>query len=294
MYRSPLGSFPRVCYPFVAMQSIKVKNSYLEQLKDLGLAQSHFVPGILSVLNVMGGSKPFSVDMWSVDEFFMSLWDDSLPDRFKVLAAHVYYRSLVTIPSLIRSAVQDYKDRKLIGTIATYTGRSFTPIIVSRELSRLRAPETADDLADENFKIKVFSTTHESAASATYLVDEQPMEIVVKFPSDFPLHNVEVKEVQRLGIPETKWRAWLFNVQQVAHQTGSIVDALSLWKRNIAAHFEGKQECAICYSVINVVDQSLPTKPCKTCNNRFHASCLYKWFNTSHNSTCPLCRSNIL
>jgi hypothetical protein len=52
-------------------------------------------------------------------------------------------------------------------------------------------------------------------------------------------------------------------------------------------------ECAICYSyvsslivsgfalmlvdrIIEVTDGTLPKKPCRTCKNRFHASCLYK------------------
>ena len=62
--------------------------------------------------------------------------------------------------------------------------------------------------------------------------------------------------------------------------------------------------------IISVMDGSLPKKPCKTCKNRFHAGCLYKvctiifvgdcaeidpqWFNTSHSSSCPLCRSDII
>jgi len=30
------------------------------------------------------------------------------------------------------------------------------------------------------------------------------------------------------------------------------------------------------YSIISVTDLSLPTKPCRTCKNRFHSSCLYR------------------
>jgi hypothetical protein len=44
-------------------------------------------------------------------------------------------------------------------------------------------------------------------------------------------------------------------------------------------------------SIISLTDRTLPTKPCRTCKNRFHASCLFKWFNSSHSSSCPLCRS---
>lgn len=65
------------------------------------------------------------------------------------------------------------------------------------------------------------------------------------------------------------------------------------------------------YSIISAMDGSLPRKPCRTCKNRFHAGCLYKvrgcvlsdydtsltirqWFNSSHSSSCPLCRSEIM
>ena len=35
-------------------------------------------------------------------------------------------------------------------------------------------------------------------------------------------------------------------------------------------------------SILHVVDRSLPTKPCKTCKNRFHSGCLYKVSKLSH------------
>lgn len=34
--------------------------------------------------------------------------------------------------------------------------------------------------------------------------------------------------------------------------------------------------CELFYSIISVTDLSLPTKPCRTCKNRFHSSCLYR------------------
>ena len=79
-------------------------------------------------------------------------------------------------------------------------------------------------------------------------------------------------------------------------QNGRIVDGLALFTKNVTLHFSGQVECAICYSyafhhltrlsallicvcshrIISVMDATLPQKPCKTCKNRFHASCLYK------------------
>jgi len=285
-----------IIFDFFENVSIKIKNSYTEQLRSSGLVETSFLPVIFSALGISSKDKPFPVEMWAVDEFYISLLDDSLPIRFQVFAAHLYFRSLTAIPSLVRDGAHDHNDRKLFETLSAFTSKSFTPILISREVVRLKAPENAEDLVDERLTIKVATSrsTSMTQVSATYVVDEQPMEISITFPADFPLHNISVKDVQKLGISDNKWRAWLFGVQLVAQQTGSLVDALSLWKRNVALHFEGVQECAICYSVINVTDRSLPRKPCTTCNNHFHASCLFRWFNTSNNSTCPLCRSNIL
>ena len=59
-------------------------------------------------------------------------------------------------------------------------------------------------------------------------------------------------------------------------QSAAIADALLLFKRNVTLHFEGVESCAICYSTVSTVDRSLPSKSCKTCDNKFHAGCLYK------------------
>jgi hypothetical protein len=50
------------------------------------------------------------------------------------------------------------------------------------------------------------------------------------------------------------------------------------------------KEVLLMTRIISLTDRTLPTKPCSRCHNRFHASCLFKWFNSSHTSSCPLCR----
>lgn len=51
--------------------------------------------------------------------------------------------------------------------------------------------------------------------TASYIVDEQAMEIAVRLPAEYPLKPVEVKDVRRVGVDERKWKAWLLAVQQV-------------------------------------------------------------------------------
>jgi len=74
-------------------------------------------------------------------------------------------------------------------------------------------------------------------------------------------------------------------------QDGSIIDAILLWKRSLDSHFDGVECCPICYAVFHASNYSLPRLACKTCKNKFHHACMYKWFQTSHKSTCPLCQT---
>ncbi|KAJ7484301.1 hypothetical protein FB451DRAFT_1554863 [Mycena latifolia] len=273
--------------------SLKVRLSYIDQLRTLDIIGTSFIPNLLSLLGVdQGIPKAFKLDPWSVDEYFVQLYEPGSTWSFQVLAAHLYYRALLTVPSLIYNWVLDCKDRQLSSSIATYTSLHFSPVLIRAELAHVKSPETTAELVDENLTIKVATAVNEVVAS--YLVDEHQLEIKLKIPSDWPLHKIEVKDVQRVGVEETRWRAWILAVQQTLwSQNGRIVDGIGLFKKNVTGHFEGQVECAICYSIISVMDGSLPRKPCKTCKNRFHSGCLYKWFSSSHSSSCPLCRSDI-
>jgi E3 ubiquitin-protein ligase DOA10 len=64
-----------------------------------------------------------------------------------------------------------------------------------------------------------------------------------------------------------------------------------MWRENVDALFAGVEECPICYVVVHAVTRALPALACRTCNNKFHSACLYKWFSSSQKSTCPLCQS---
>ena len=74
-------------------------------------------------------------------------------------------------------------------------------------------------------------------------------------------------------------------------QNGAIGEAIRIWKNNLDKEFLGVEECPICYSIIHTTNHSLPRLACKTCKHKFHSACLYKWFSTSHKSTCPLCQT---
>lgn len=274
--------------------SLKVRLSYLDQMRKLEVIPSYFMPSILAILGLdQGIAKAFKLDGWSVEEYFVQYYQPGTTFSVQAFAAHVYFRALLTVPSLIHSWLQECKDRQVSTALTTYTSNHFSPVIIWKELGTVKDPETLSSLETDNLKIKVAMPINE--VSVSYLVDEHQLEIKLKIPSDWPLHKIEIKDVKRVGVDENRWRAWIFGIQQtIWSQNGRIVDGLELFKKNVTLHFEGQVECAICYSIISVMDGSLPKKPCKTCKNRFHAGCLFKWFNTSHSSSCPLCRSDIL
>ena len=74
-------------------------------------------------------------------------------------------------------------------------------------------------------------------------------------------------------------------------QNGAISEALLLWRDSVDKVFEGVEECPICYAVVHATTRALPKLQCRTCHNKFHSACLYKWFSSSQKSTCPLCQS---
>ena len=271
--------------------SLLVKSAFLAEIEKRHLLVDSLLPTVFALVGLADDNRrPFDPSRFVLEEVFLDQVDaESSLTVLQVLAAHVYLRALIHVPTTVRSWWVDIKDRQQSMQIASFTTRHCSPVIANRELSHLREPEALSKLQDEALTIKILSTNE---VIATYVVDEHPMEIGVKIPADFPLHGVEIRDIQRVGITEAKWRSWLLAVQQlITGQNGLIFDALSLFKRNAEVQFQGLDECAICYSIISPMDRSLPTKPCKTCKNKFHAGCLFKWISTSGASTCPLCRS---
>lgn len=279
-------------FAFFGPSSPRVRAAYIDQLRDSDLVASSLLPSLFSLFNLSDRTRPTDLSPWSIDDFILEAIESLEPETLPVFAAHVYFRALQAVPSLVRAYWASLQNLQLSRTIQTFTSRNFSPLLIAAELLSLRDPEsdTGKQLRDnDDFTVKVAAGANE--VKCTFVVDEESMEIGVKVPNEFPLVGVEVKDVRKVGVTDKQWRAWLLAMQQViSTQSAAIADALLLFKRNVTLHFEGVESCAICYSTVSTVDRSLPSKSCKTCENKFHAGCLYKWFTTSHSSTCPLCR----
>ncbi|KAI9164385.1 hypothetical protein H9P43_008224 [Blastocladiella emersonii ATCC 22665] len=210
--------------------------------------------------------------------------DDDMAIR--LLCAHLYFQALVNTPSHVRVWWTESRDKHLCKAVEKLTIAHYSPMILQHELSSLDAKIT-------DLTVRVLrSGTGGAQVSATYTIEDAEMELQVILPAQYPLRPVEVAGGDRAGVSESKWRGWLLSCKTILSvQNATILEALQIFLRNIQLHTKGATECAICYSIVGVSCKTLPNKPCRTCKHKFHGSCLYKWFKSSPQSTCPLCRS---
>ncbi|XP_057483183.1 E3 ubiquitin-protein ligase listerin-like isoform X2 [Actinidia eriantha] len=214
-----------------------------------------------------------------------SLWPIG-PEKMASLAGAIFGLILCILPAYVRGWFGDIRDRSTSAAIESFTKIWCSPPLIRNELSQIKK----SSFTDENFSVSVSKSANEVVA--TYTKDETGMDLVIRLPASYPLRAVDVDCPRSLGISEVKQRKWLMSMLLfVRNQNGALAEAIRIWKSNFDKEFEGVEECPICYSVIHTANHSLPRLACKTCKHKFHSACLYKWFSTSHKSTCPLCQS---
>ena len=256
---------------------LPVRNFYREQLEENNYLVL-FYETIFAFLETMDSNLDLS--KYDLSEFSFDDYDHS-PKLLRIFLGHLVYNSVEMFPSLLRKWWNSCKSKALCAFTLDFIERNISPSIIQDQISFII----------QDMKIKALRTTTLNSLVAMYSIEDVQMELKIQIPNCFPLEQVVIQSDKRLGVGEAQWRKWLLSAQMTIQAQNSIREGLVLWKKNADKRFEGVKDCAICYSVFQPTDQTLPSHPCHTCKNKFHAACLYKWFNTSGQSTCPLCRS---
>ncbi|VDM26470.1 unnamed protein product [Toxocara canis] len=201
-----------------------------------------------------------------------------------------------------------YEPRRDYNYLYTYTTKHVAPLIWKKERDLISVQKMPRSL-----EVRVLGAVREIVAE--YDLEDAKMTLLIELPADYPL-SVPIIENENAIVNRDVKRKWLLQLTLfLAHQNGSVMDGILMWAKNIARHLEGAEDCTICMMTVHSKTLQLPRIRCKQCKNRFHADCLVrlfvlfltlfiftdtrfvhvgkrKWFETSSQSTCPLCRSN--
>lgn len=231
---------------------------------------------------------------WSLSNFLKSPLKTAMKrpsNEIELAALHVYFSVALHMPVTVRKWYNNNSNKKLCNLVNEYTVKHISQVICSLEMETVqeKCQERANEDKLNNLVIKARPSAKE--VYAIYTRDEFKMELTIKLPINYPLGPVQIDGGKRVGVTDLKWRSWLLQLTTfLSHQNGPILDGIDLWRRNIDKRFEGIEKCMICFSILHS-NYQLPKKRCLTCSKMFHNLCLYKWFETSGNSTCPLCRN---
>ena len=242
---------------------------------------------VVAILDMMLVYLPLNENRHSRQNATTSI-EDILIDKENIeitkLSSLALFRTIEVFPTLSKHWWEEDCPKSLSSALSQLVQVKVAPETLRRELKRIGA---ASNLGEMSVSGSIVSRE----VVARYTQDECQLSVVITLPPNFPLRNVDVDGTKTLGVPEKRWKRWALQIRLMLNsQDGTLLDALMLWKENVDKEFEGVEPCPVCYSVLSVKTHELPNLQCKTCDHRFHASCLYKWFKSSGKSQCVLCQ----
>eukprot|EP00501_MAST-03F_sp_TOSAG23-6_P000332 GSMAST32.ASY1.ANO1.339.1 assembled CDS len=240
-------------------------------------------------------TRPFAKDLKLQSDVFSAYPMNLI--NVRNLANKIIVQTARAMPAEVRSWWSENisgLSRNEIINVERYFAACVTPALVRSELFDKDKSNTSDQ--EECIgSISIRGSLHARSIIAEYKTDDCTLEICLQLAMSHPLQLPEVTCERRLGVKDKQWRRWALQIRRLLSAqdgaVGSVVDAVELWKQNLDKEFSGVEPCPICYNVLHMTHRTLPSRSCKTCNTCFHSHCLYKWFQSSQKSSCPLCRA---
>ena len=279
----------KIIFDHFTNASYKLQEVYAADIKESGRLSS-LLDLICDIIKITGG-RP--VDASKIDdiESFDVAADVYLEKGTQHLSIHLYYLCLLRLPSVTKDWYFHQKNRTK-SPLETWTSKHISPLIVASSL-RMVSDWSQRQEQDEDRHISLKMSPRAAELVASIEIDEEspPISLSIVLPGAYPLEQAVVSTRNRVGVSEKHWQSWLRTFQVIIFGTGSLIEGLIAFRRNVQGALKGQSECAICYSIIGT-DMQTPNKRCGTCKNNFHSVCLFRWFKSSNSSSCPLCRNN--
>ncbi|EXJ67710.1 uncharacterized protein A1O5_09056 [Cladophialophora psammophila CBS 110553] len=272
-----------------SMASYKLREFYATDIKEKGILGDllDFVCDICRI------SSNRAIDASKINiKSFERGTDETDEQEEQHLAMHLYYCCLLFLPGLTRSWFIEQKNR-VKSPLESWTQKYFAPALISAAAATVSEWIQSQSQEENDAPLTVKTSLSGSELVASIAVDpESPsISLAISLPKTYPLDSPTVSSRTRVGVSDKNWQSWLRTFQIIIFSTGSIIEGLVAFRRNVQGALQGQSECAICYSIIGT-DMQTPNKRCGTCRNTFHGTCLFRWFKSSNSSSCPLCRNN--
>ena len=278
----------KLVFDHLGKASYKLRGMYSETLKSAGQLP-FLLDAICSIIRITSTrpAPPTTI----IDDFWLN-WGKMDEVGIHALAIHLYHETLLYLPSLVKSWFIEQKNR-IKDPLESYTQSHISPSIKSAAIAAAITWSSTQDQSPTERPIKLTTSPKGNELIAKISIDDEspPISLSISLPGSFPLDQAIVTSRSRVGVSEKNWQSWLRTIQIIIFSTGSLVEGLVAFRRNVQGALKGQSECAICYSIIGT-DMTTPSKRCGTCRNNFHSDCLFRWFKSSNSSSCPLCRNN--
>ncbi|KAM3076981.1 hypothetical protein ACMFMF_004896 [Clarireedia jacksonii] len=265
-------------YDSFSSASWKVRKDYLSHLQSENCIGS-FLTFLFDVLGHSDG-RPLDLDRANFDESYIRSYDLKLAEaetnerNMQWLLIHLYHLSLKHTADLVKNWFSACQSKQTRMAVEAWTEKYFTPLLISDKFDEIEEWTTsaeAKEAGEKELMIKVSKGKREVFVG--YEVDETAIRIAIQFPQNYPFYNVKVEGLNRVAVPERKWRNWLLIVQgAITFSNGSLIDGLTTFRRNVEGSLKGHTECAICYSIISS-EKKIPDKRCGTLVTRVRARC---------------------
>ena len=192
--------------------------------------------------------------------------DTHLDVFFSPLCCNFMFSCLKAFPALCRLWYSQIIDRSYTGAVSNVVSSFFSPYLITEEFSRVS--DSFQISEQEGFRVRI------NSALRSIVVEKTDPELIIrlsiKIPECFPLiaPEVSIDAPSSLSGQVKKWELNILLMLKSFSLNKSLAEACNSWQQSVDKHFEGIEECTICYSILHSSSGALPTIACKTCSHK--------------------------
>jgi hypothetical protein len=126
------------------------------------------------------------------------------------LANYALFRSVQILPAVIRAWWTDDCRKGNKPKLSKFIANHVRASLISREMKLIKLASAGGVWNTDEMTVTGSVLSGEVIATLNH--EDAKVELKIKIPTDYPLKNVEVECLTRLGVPEGKWRRWILQI----------------------------------------------------------------------------------